>query len=209
MILIFNLCCLILLGCVAFYAIPGEVRQLIDNNCRGSSGRMKLRYVSREFWSIARFYAQFLFAALLLVSIIVFALMIVDSYISLGIVRDTVAQADLDMDQWKRNLKTSPGNVKLHFTNDYAALGGSRSDAREAMIIIWNLVPIGLLLSFTGLVMFLRLVSVSYNNAVRSLAKEESDRDLQRIRRRYLSSTAQAEMNVIQRQAAHPTWTQR
>ena len=188
--IVIDLICCALLGGLAYVAIPGNVRQLIVENCFDAHDRLKMRYLWRECKSVTRFYSQIGFPAFVVSCIAFGVLFVIDSYVSLGIVKDVVMHADWDVDAWKRNLKLPPASATQRFTNDYIQSGGSVQGARSIMRVLWALIPVILLASFVATMFFTRVLFSSYNNAVRSLAREESARNLRRIRRHYLSTAA-------------------
>lgn len=208
-VLIINVFCLILIFAVAYGCLPAEVRVVIHENCLNSSGKLKPRYVAREVWSVTEFYAQTLFAALLLACLGIAAIMMVDSYVNLGIIESAILQFDWDIETWRRNLTSAPGNVKEDFTNLHLAQGGTRQSAHDLMVVLWGMVPIACAVCFVAVLTTLRLLSKGYNNALRQLVREEDGRSLRRIKSRYLRSTEEFQQRRLAKQDAHRTWTDR
>lgn len=193
---VFNSVCLLLLIPIAICAIPGDIRALIAENCRNSNGQIRPRYVLGECVAVAKFYGQFLFAAFLLACLGLFLLTIVDGYIKLNIVKSAVVQTHWDPDQMLENLTSHPHNVKNEFTNYHLTQGGTKESARSTMFFLWSMLPVAVVVSFACLLLGLNLISNSYNEAVKSLVKDEMARDMRRIRRRYLRSTVQGQERI-------------
>ena len=57
--------CLSIITLIALIAIPADVRSMMADNCRGSKGQIKIRYVCRELRALASFYLGLLVVALL------------------------------------------------------------------------------------------------------------------------------------------------
>ncbi|MCA9140030.1 MAG: hypothetical protein KDB00_24825 [Planctomycetales bacterium] len=109
---------------------------MIHENCLDSRGQIRLRYFTREVYSVTAFYMQTFFSAMLLGCISISVLVTVDSYVDLGIIERALVQFDWDLGQWRRNLTTSPENIKEQFTNFHLAHGGTRATARNAMVLL-------------------------------------------------------------------------
>ena len=58
--------CILMIGSVAYVAIPGDVRTMLAENCRSSSGHLKWRYCYVEMLVVARFYFGVFFFAIVL-----------------------------------------------------------------------------------------------------------------------------------------------
>ncbi|WP_372898412.1 hypothetical protein [Stieleria sp.] len=188
------LLCLFLICLTAIIALPAEVRSLMSDNCRNSRGRLKPRYVAREMLSLARFYAQTLFAASLIACVALIAAVFIDDYIKLDIIAKAVGKFEPDAAAWEASLKAGPKSVTSQFTQHHMMQGGTRASARTLMLTLWRLVPLATVLIFAALLLCMRLMSQSFNRAIRDLVREESARDLRRIRRRYLQNTAQSQL---------------
>lgn len=187
------LVCLVSAVLTAFCAIPADLRAAIGRNCLGSNGRIKLRYLIREMSAVGGFFGQLLFGAILLGFLALYVLVIIDEYcFSLNLFAKAASQAEWDSEAWERNLRSSPNNVEAEFLGAHIRDGGTKESARQTMGILWSLVPAVFAFCFAVLVVLLRFASTSYHNALQHLARQESDRDLRRIKRRYLSSTAQS-----------------
>ncbi|QDV46043.1 hypothetical protein Enr13x_59470 [Stieleria neptunia] len=191
--LIVYLLCFCLVSLTAFSALPAEVRSLILDNCRNSQGRLRPRYVAREMLSVARFYAQMLFAASLVACVVLIAAVWIDDYIKLQLIAEALEKFEPDAAAWEENLKAGPNSVSSQFTQHHMMQGGTQAGAKMLMWTLWRLVPVATVLVFAGMLLYLRLMSQSFNRALRDLVREESARDLRRIRRRYLQNTAQSQ----------------
>ena len=105
--------------------------------------------------------------------------------------KSPLSQQNWDPEQMRQNLTTHPHNVKNDFTNFHLSQGGTKENARTLMRFLWTMVPVALVASFASLMLGLALMSKSYNEAVKSLVKDEVARDMRRVKRRYLRSSAQ------------------
>lgn len=182
--------CFVLMILVAIVAIPSDVRALILENCKNSSGKFRTRYIVKELGSLSRFYGEMLFAAGMLAIVLTFGLIVLDDYVKLDIIHNAAMQASLDFNEWEQNLRSSPNNVEQQFTRYHLSQGGDVDSARRLMRFLWGIVPIMLLLSFTGLLASMRLSSRVFNHALKSLVDDEVRRNRRRIKQRYLRSTS-------------------
>jgi len=171
---------------VVFFALPLDVWTTVWTNCCDASGRPTRRYVIGEVRSLTRFFGQiFLFAGLLL-GIALSGLILVDRLVPLPIAIDAAGQIELDSKRWKRNLSTSPDNVKAKYIGHHIASGGTKQSAQVTMRALWHLFPLIAVVSAAISILGLRLFSNGYQSAVRNFSRNESARELRRVRRHYL-----------------------
>ncbi|NND99778.1 MAG: hypothetical protein HKN47_20860 [Pirellulaceae bacterium] len=179
--------CLIVLGVLAYVAIPPDVRAMLAENCRDRRGRWKPKYFVRELRAVASFYSRLVFLAAILGIVLMFGLVMVDSYvIPIGIAQSALESVDPDPNVWKENLTTGSDNAKKEFVQWHLASGGSKADAVAISRFLWRTFSVATVASFLLLVTGLRLTSKSYNTAFQDLVQGATDRDLRRIRQRYL-----------------------
>ena len=209
MIFVVYLFCFVTFVIVAYLGLPPEIRELIDENCRNSHGRLKARYVIKEGFSVMRFYAQTLFAAFLIACVGLIVVALVDELIEVEIIVSVLERADLDPEQWRKNVTTGPNSPKEQVTGLVIKNGGTKADARQLMLFAWSAMPIVLVLSFACLIPMMQLTSKSYQNACRDMRDGEASRNLRRMRQRYLRDSAQAYLRIRQRKSEHPSWTER
>ena len=65
------------------------------------------------------------------------------------------------------------------------------------MRFLYRVIPDAIVLSFAGLILYLRLNSQGYNNALNDLVSNEVARYRRRLTRRYLDMTAQARLSQV------------
>ncbi|QDT11818.1 hypothetical protein K239x_38180 [Planctomycetes bacterium K23_9] len=175
---------------IAVIAIPADIRALIQENCKNSKGRYRMRYAWRELKSLAGLYAQILFVASMLAFTVGFGLIVLDRYVKLEIIGSAFAQADWSWGQWEENLRSGPNNVEKEFTQQHVAQGGTKDSAVMIMKFLWKAVPVLMLVCFAMLMLSVRLTSKVFNNALQLLVKTEVERNRRRTQRRYLRSTS-------------------
>ena len=190
MIIIIYVLLLVFVVGVAYVGIPADVRTTINENCRDSGGRLKLRYVASEARAVLAFYAQILVVATLLTFVLIVAVLMVDSYVfPLNWVKDAAEVAHVDADVGKDDLDST--NAKKNDNKLDLGPGGPWANARDSMQFLWHAIPFAVMLGFVVLVLTLRLTSQGYNNALSDIVTTEVARSRRRLTRHYLDSTAQ------------------
>ncbi len=184
--------CLLMVGTVAYIAIPADVRTMLAENCRGSSGRLKWRYCYVEMRAVGQFYFGVFFFAIVLAAFSALLLILVDEYlIPLELLHSAVTVADLNPEVWKENLTASASELSKQHENWYVAIGGSPQDVTDFQRFLWYAFPIALLLSFAGSVLCMKLTAKGYQAALDQLINDCVLRDRQRITERYLRDSRQ------------------
>ncbi|WP_253159933.1 hypothetical protein [Stieleria tagensis] len=140
--------------------------------------------------SVSRFYGEMLFITAIFAIAFSFGLIVLDNYVNLEIIQSAIEQADWDLDKWEKNLRSSPSNVKQRFTQFHVSQGGTDESARNIMILLWNGLPVILLICFVAVLLTWRLSSSVFSHSLKSLVEVETARNRRRIQERYLRSTS-------------------
>lgn len=183
-------CCFALMILLAIAAIPSELRTLILENCKNSEGRFRLRYVAKELVSVSRFYGEMFFFTGIFAIVLSFGLIVLDSVVEFEIIQSAVEQADWDLGEWEKNLRSSPSNVERQFTHFHISQGGTEESARAIMIFLWRGLPLMFLISFGVMLLMVCLSTNVFSHSLKLLVKNETVRNRRRIRERYLRSTS-------------------
>ncbi len=186
---VINLSCVIAILLICYFTLPAEVWETIRSNCVGADGSIKFRYLRKEIRSLVDFFGELLLFAIVLAGMLAIGLLWLNHHVPLKIVADSMAQADTNPQVWRQNLTSSPRNVKAEFTAYHINQGGTRESAISLMRFLWRSLPFLIVVCFATVTILLHVFSRAMQSSVAKLSKLENQRQIRRIRRRYLRSS--------------------
>ena len=173
---------------VCYVSIPPDIRSQLAENCCDRRGRLKRKYVIREFFAVANFVSGVFFFSFITVLLALFAFLLVDAYvIPADLATSAMSLAELDFHQWKENLTAGDDSIKSQYEQWHVAEGGSIDSARRTIEILWLSLPFVFVGCIGVVALALRAMSKSYKAALEDLVERSSYRDLAHIRKRYLA----------------------